>query len=354
MNRPNGYYFVSYPGGAGKRLFDLAGAALGLILMLPLGLLICLCIKLADGGPVFYRQVRLGRFGRPFHIWKFRSMRVEAGRPGCSLTRGEDPRITRLGRILRRTKLDELPQLWNVLAGEMSFVGPRPEVPQYVEHYTPEQRQVLNCKPGITDLASLLFRNEEALLRGAADVEQFYLRYCLPKKIELNRQYMERAGVLQDLWIILRTLWGVVLDCLGPGRGGCSQLPPAARSSGAGPPIGRVAIIGTGATALRLALDLRRHPEGARRVVAFFDDDPRAWHKRPYGIPVAGMPECLLNTEWRNGIDEIIVALPDADTARRRQIAELLKASPAASTFPSASCHSTSPPIDPARAGLSL
>jgi len=336
------------PGGAGKRLFDLAGAALGIILMLPLGLLICLCIKLADGGPVFYRQVRLGRLGRPFHIWKFRSMLVQADRLGFSPTRGDDPRITRLGRILRKTKLDELPQLWNVLAGEMSFVGPRPEVPEYVEHYTLQQRQVLNWKPGITDLASVLFRNEEALLRGAADVQQFYIRYCLPKKIELNRQYMERAGVLQDLWIILRTLRGVVLDSFRPGWRGIFPPGSAARS-GPEPPARRVAIIGTGAIALRLALDLRRHQEGARRLVAFFDDDPRAWHKRPYGIPVAGMPECLLNTEWRNRIDEIIVALPEADAARRRQIGEFLKGLPAKS-----SSVSDSPPVEPAQAGLSL
>jgi len=339
------------PGGAAKRLFDLAGAALGIILMLPLGLLICLCIKLADGGPVFYRQVRVGRFGRPFRIWKFRSMVLEAERLGSSLTPGEDPRITRLGRILRKTKLDELPQLWNVLAGEMSFVGPRPEVPRYVEHYSPEQRQVLNCKPGITDLASLLFRDEAALLRGAADVEQFYVRYCLPKKIELNRQYMERAGVLQDLWIIARTLWGVV-----PG-GLCPRWRLGSQPSGPGPPVRRVAIIGTGPAALRLARDLGRRREGARRLVAFFDDDPRAWHKRPCGIPVAGMPECLLNTPWRNAIDEIIVALPEADAARGRQIGELLKALPAKSSFSPAPSASGSAPVDsnePAQAGLSL
>jgi lipopolysaccharide/colanic/teichoic acid biosynthesis glycosyltransferase len=339
------------PGGAGKRLFDLAGATLGLILMLPVGLLICLCIKLADGGPVFYRQVRLGRFGRPFHIWKFRSMVVQADRLGFPLTRGGDPRITRLGRILRQTKLDELPQLWNVLAGEMSLVGPRPEVPEYVERYTPEQRQVLNCKPGITDLASVLFRNEEALLRGAADVQEFYIRYCLPKKIELNRQYMARAGVLQDLWIILRTLWGVVPDSFLAGWRGGSQPRSAARS-GPEPPARRVAIIGTGAVARRLALELRRHPQDARRVVAFFDDDPRAWHKRPCGIPVAGMPECLLNTQWRQGIDEIIVALPEVEAARRRQIGELLRSLPAKSS--SVAAASDSPPVEPAQAGLSL
>lgn len=341
------------PGGAAKRLFDVAGAVLGIILMLPLGLLTCLCIKLADGGPVFYRQIRVGRFGRPFRIWKFRSMVVGAERLGCSLTRGEDPRVTRIGRLLRKTKMDELPQLWNVLAGEMSFVGPRPEVPRYVERYTPEQREVLNCKPGITDLASLLFRNEEALLRGAADVEEFYVRYCLPKKIELNLQYMERAGVLQDIWIILRTLWGVVPGSVRPGwRTG--SLPGSAARSGSEPPVRRVAIIGTGPTALRRALDLGRHEESARRVVAFFDDDPRAWHKRPFGIPVAGMPECLMNAQWRDAIDEIIVALPDADAARQRQIGELLKALPAKSDSVSAASPSNSPSVEPAQAGLSL
>jgi len=186
-----------------KRLFDIVCSAVGLVLLTPVGLLIALAIKLADGGPVLYGQIRVGQFGKPFRIWKFRSMVLDADKLGLPLTPEADGRITPLGRFLRRFKLDELPQLWNVLVGEMSYVGPRPEVPRYVEQYRPEQREILRYKPGITDVASMLFRNEQALLQGCSNVEEFYLRYCLPKKIELNREYAGRASLRQDLWIIL-------------------------------------------------------------------------------------------------------------------------------------------------------
>src|SRR5438093_250933 len=189
-----------------KRLFDVVMASIGLLLLLPVGLLIALFIKLSDGGPVFYTQVRIGQFGRSFRIRKFRSMIVNADTIGLPVTREDDPRITWIGRLLRKTKLDELPQLWNVLVGDMSFVGPRPEVPRYVDGYTPNQREILRYKPGITDVATLLFRNEEALLRGSQDVEAFYVQHCLPKKIALNRQYADRASLPQDIWIIVQTL----------------------------------------------------------------------------------------------------------------------------------------------------
>ena len=191
-----------------KRVYDLLFSGLGLVsLSLPF-LLIALVIKLTDRGPVFFRQQRVGQFGRLFWIWKFRTMIVNAEKRGLSVTRGDDPRITGIGRILRQTKLDELPQLWNVLRGDMSLVGPRPEVPRYVARYTAEQRQVLNAKPGITDLATLQFRHEEELLRDAADVEAFYLEHCLPQKIELNLRYLPRASLWQDTRIILHTLFG--------------------------------------------------------------------------------------------------------------------------------------------------
>src|SRR5438552_4692290 len=177
-----------------KRLFDIVGAALGLLILSPLALAIGCLIKLSDRGPIFYGQDRVGQFGKRFRIWKFRSMVVNADKLGPPLTQEEDRRITAIGRFLRRTKLDELPQLWNVLVGEISFVGPRPEVPRYVDQYTPEQREVLRLKPGITDMASMLFSNEQELLKGASDLEGFYLRHCLPKKIELNRQYAARAN----------------------------------------------------------------------------------------------------------------------------------------------------------------
>jgi lipopolysaccharide/colanic/teichoic acid biosynthesis glycosyltransferase len=193
-----------------KRVLDLAAAVLGFLLLVPVGLLLGLLIKLSDRGPVFYRQTRIGQFGKPFRIWKFRTMVVNADRLGLQVTRDRDPRITPIGRFLRKSKLDELPQLLNVLSGEMSFVGPRPEVPKYVELYTPDQREVLKLKPGITDLASIMFRNEEELLCHVPDAEEFYIAYCLPRKIELNRGYAARAGLFRDLGILLCTVSAVL------------------------------------------------------------------------------------------------------------------------------------------------
>jgi lipopolysaccharide/colanic/teichoic acid biosynthesis glycosyltransferase len=191
---------------AAKRLYDVVFSAGGLLVLSPLFLLIAALVKAADHGPVFYRQRRIGLHGRPFQIWKFRTMVPEADRGGTLVTRDGDARITGIGRILRKTKLDELPQLWNVLKGEMSLVGPRPEVSKYVEQYNSGQRKILNLKPGITDLASLQFRNEELLLRNADNVEEFYLRHCVPRKLQLNLEYADRAGLLSDTWIILQTI----------------------------------------------------------------------------------------------------------------------------------------------------
>ena len=191
---------------AAKRLFDLGTAGLGLIAIAPALAVMALGVKLSDGGPVFYRQERVGRGGKPFRIWKFRTMVPNADRLGLSITRGGDSRITRIGRVLRRFKLDELPQLWNVLVGEMSFVGPRPEVARYVALYSPEQRQVLELKPGITDPASLAFRDEESMLAAASDPERFYIDTCMPRKIEINLAYARRATFWTDLWVILQTV----------------------------------------------------------------------------------------------------------------------------------------------------
>lgn len=197
-----------------KRAFDLCFATGGLLFLSPVFGLLALAVKLSDGGPVFYRQQRVGQGGRLFAILKFRSMVLNAEKLGISVTKEGDPRITRIGRFLRKTKLDELPQLWNVLRGDMSFVGPRPEVPRYVAHYTTEQRQVLALKPGITDLATLEFRNEEELLRTAGNTEKFYLEYCVPRKIELNLAYARQATIWKDVIIILKTVfpWGRVED----------------------------------------------------------------------------------------------------------------------------------------------
>ena len=202
-------------------------AALGLLALSPLLLLLAIAVKLSSRGPVLFRQQRIGQGGRPFYIVKFRSMVENAEVLGLGVTRDGDPRITATGRFLRKTKLDELPQLWNVLAGDMSFVGPRPEVPRYVERYTAEQKRVLTLKPGITDLATLEFRNEEELLKGEmlkaemlkaeigkaesgnaeGGVEEFYTKYCVPRKIELNLAYAARANLWEDVKIILRTVF---------------------------------------------------------------------------------------------------------------------------------------------------
>ena len=189
-----------------KRLYDIVFSFGGLVVLSPLFLLIAALIKIADGGEVFYRQIRIGLLGRPFRICKFRTMVPAADHAGPAVTKDGDGRITWIGRILRKTKLDELPQLWNVLKGEMSLVGPRPEVPRYVEHYTPGQRAILNCKPGITDRASLCFRDEEALLKNAGNLEEFYVQHCIPRKLKLNQEYAARANLLSDTWIILQTL----------------------------------------------------------------------------------------------------------------------------------------------------
>lgn len=189
-----------------KRGFDIVVALAGLLALGPVFVVISIAVKCSDGGPVLFRQRRVGLNGVIFPILKFRTMIPNAERHGASVTKAGDPRITRVGRFLRKTKFDELPQLWNVLVGQMSFVGPRPEVPRYVERYTDEQREILRLKPGITDLATLEFRNEEELLRSASNVEEVYMAYCVPRKIELNRIYARRANLLSDIWLIIRTV----------------------------------------------------------------------------------------------------------------------------------------------------
>lgn len=189
-----------------KRAFDLFWSALGLATLFPLLVLVALAVKVGDGGPVFFRQVRIGRSGHPFRIWKFRTMAIDAERLGRSITVGCDSRITGIGGFLRRSKLDELPQLMNVLLGEMSLVGPRPEVPCYVECYTEQQRQVLAMRPGITDLASIKYRQESTLLAEAADPDATYVEVIMPDKIRLNLEYASRAGLWSDFLVILATL----------------------------------------------------------------------------------------------------------------------------------------------------
>ena len=195
-----------------KRVMDIAISAAALCVLWPVFLLIALAIVIDDPGPVFYRQVRVGRGGRPFRIFKFRTMVVDADKKGLSITVGRDSRITRVGAFLRKTKLDELAQLLNVLCGQMSFVGPRPEVPRYVELYTPYQRQVLLVRPGITDYASIAYRNENDLLAGAKDPERLYIETVMPDKIELNMKYLREISPLADVRLILKTIIAVIAD----------------------------------------------------------------------------------------------------------------------------------------------
>jgi lipopolysaccharide/colanic/teichoic acid biosynthesis glycosyltransferase len=186
---------------------DLLFAAGGLLLFAPLMALIALAIKLDSPGPVFFRQQRVGRFGVPFRIHKFRTMAADAAQRGPQITVGDDPRITRFGGWLRRSKLDELPQLLDVLAGRMSIVGPRPEVPQYVALYPPALRDaVLSVRPGITDPVSLRYADESALLAAAEDPEREYVEVVMPAKLRAAADYARNATVWTDLGIIGRTL----------------------------------------------------------------------------------------------------------------------------------------------------
>ncbi len=190
-----------------KRLFDLLLSALGLLLLSPLLLAVALAVRLDSPGPVLFRQQRVGRFGRIFRIHKFRSMRVDASTLGPAITVGIDPRVTRVGHALRHYRLDELPQLIDVLQGHMSLVGPRPEVPRFVAHYPEALRQrVLSVRPGITDPAALQFIDEAQLLDGAADPQAMYIQTILPRKLACQAEYAERATLMSDLAVLARTL----------------------------------------------------------------------------------------------------------------------------------------------------
>ena len=193
-----------------KRSLDIRASAVGLVLLSPLLIAIVFLIWLDDHRTPFFRQERIGLEGRPFRIWKFRTMCIEAPSLGKPLTVDGDPRITRVGSLLRRTKMDELPQLFNVLSGEMSLVGPRPEVQKYVDLYTEEQRKVLTLVPGITDPASLAFRHESEVLAGKDNPERFYIEELMPEKIRINLDYHSTASSMNDLKIILKTLWAVL------------------------------------------------------------------------------------------------------------------------------------------------
>ncbi len=189
-----------------KRAFDIILSSLGLIILLPLGLLIAVLIKLESDGPVFFSQMRMGKNLQPFAMYKFRTMHTNAEKGGLLTVGKKDRRITKVGYWLRNYKLDELPQLWNVLKGDMSLVGPRPEVAKYVAYYNDEQKRVFSIRPGITDWASIAFRHENELIEKASDPEDYYIKEILPAKLALNLAYLDNRSFFTDLQIIMQTV----------------------------------------------------------------------------------------------------------------------------------------------------
>lgn len=195
-----------------KRLFDIVASGLGLIVLSPLFLILAIWIKLDSKGPVFYRQVRVGYKNKDFRIFKFRSMRVGADKGSLVTIGGHDPRVTRSGYFIRKFKFDELPQLINVFLGDMSLVGPRPEVRHYVGYWTPEQMHVLDVRPGITDPASIKFRNENELMEKTEDPEKYYIEVIMQEKIKLYLEYVEKHSLFYDLGLIFKTFWVIVKE----------------------------------------------------------------------------------------------------------------------------------------------
>ena len=195
-----------------KRIFDIVASGLGLLVLSPLFLIIAIWIKLDSPGPVFYRQVRVGRHNKDFRIFKFRSMRVGSDKGSLVTIGGHDPRVTRSGYFIRKFKIDELPQLINVFIGDMSLVGPHPEVRHYVNYWTPEQMHVLDVRPGITDPASIKFRNENELMEKAESPEDYYINVIMQEKIKLYLEYVRNASFWYDIQLIFKTFWVIVSE----------------------------------------------------------------------------------------------------------------------------------------------
>ena len=193
-----------------KRLFDIVASGLGLLCLSPVFLILAVWIKCDTPGPVFYRQTRVGRYSRDFRLYKFRSMRIGADRQGLITVGGHDPRITRSGYFIRKYKLDEFPQLINVFIGDMSLVGPRPEVRKYVDLYTQEQMHVLDVRPGITDPASIRYRNENELLAQTADPDKYYIETIMPDKLRINLEYVARHSFWFDIGLIFKTFKEII------------------------------------------------------------------------------------------------------------------------------------------------
>ncbi len=193
-----------------KRLFDIVASGCGLLVLSPLFLVLAIWIKLDSDGPVFYRQVRVGRSNKDFKVFKFRSMRVGSDKKGLITVGGRDPRVTRSGYFIRKYKLDEFPQLINVFVGDMSLVGPRPEVRKYVDMYTPEQMKVLSVRPGITSLASIRYRNENDILAAADDPDRCYVEKVMQDKLAIDLEYVENHSFWYDIKLIFMTFWEIV------------------------------------------------------------------------------------------------------------------------------------------------
>lgn len=193
-----------------KRLFDMIASGFGLLVLSPLFLILAIWVKLDSPGPVFYRQIRVGRNNKDFKLFKFRSMRVGSDKKGLITVGGHDPRVTRSGYYIRKYKLDEFPQLINVFIGNMSLVGPRPEVRKYVDLYTPEQMRVLDVRPGITDMASICYRNENELLETVEDPETYYRTVIMQDKLRINLEYVKHHSFLGDIRLIFKTIECVI------------------------------------------------------------------------------------------------------------------------------------------------
>ena len=194
-----------------RRIFDLIVATCALIFLAPLFLLCATVTKLLSPGPIFYKARRVGQDATIFNMYKFRTMLVNADSIGIALTAHEDPRVTPIGRLLRRWKLDELPQLINVLRGEMSIIGPRPEAPGYVCHYTDHQKKVLSVRPGITGPAQFAHRDEEQMLKGQTNPEVFYLDQIMPQKIAIDLKYIHERTIITDIWWLFKTVFGLLI-----------------------------------------------------------------------------------------------------------------------------------------------
>jgi len=193
-----------------KRFFDVILSGIGLLVLSPLFLALAIWIKLDSKGAVFYRQIRVGRYNRDFRLFKFRSMYVGADQKGLITIGGRDSRVTRSGYFIRKYKLDELPQLINVFIGDMSLVGPRPEVRKYVNLYTPDQMHVLDVRPGITDMASIRYRNENELLGNVQNPDEYYVNVIMQDKLRINLEYIARRSLFFDMKLIFQTFWTII------------------------------------------------------------------------------------------------------------------------------------------------